>query len=88
MDNGSIIDISREALFVLLKVSLPVLVVTLVVGLIISLFQALTQIQESTISFVPKIIAVSVSLILFMPYMLSTLKMFFERINDQIIGLN
>lgn len=88
MDNGSIIDISREALFVLLKVSLPVLVVTLVVGLIISLFQALTQIQESTISFVPKIIAVSVSLILFMPYMVSTLKMFFERINDQIIGLN
>jgi flagellar biosynthetic protein FliQ len=62
--NGTIIEIAQDSLIVLLKLSLPLLLVALVVGVLISLVQALTQIQEPTISFVPKIIAVFFSLLL------------------------
>ena len=56
MDSLSALEISREAIYILLKVSLPILIGALSIGLIVSLFQALTQIQEPTLSFVPKII--------------------------------
>jgi flagellar biosynthetic protein FliQ len=87
MEAGPLIDISREAIFVMIKVSLPILLVALIVGIIISLFQALTQIQENTLSFVPKLVAVFLCLILFMPYMVSTLKTFSDHINEKIISL-
>jgi flagellar biosynthetic protein FliQ len=87
MEAGALIDISREAIFVMIKVSLPILLVALIVGIIISLFQALTQIQENTLSFVPKLVAVFLCLILFMPYMVSTLKTFSDHINEKIISL-
>jgi flagellar biosynthesis protein FliQ len=58
MDSLQAIEVSKEAMYVLIKLSLPILLTALVVGLVISLFQALTQIQEQTLSFVPKIIAV------------------------------
>ncbi len=68
----------------------PVMLIALIVGLIISLFQALTQIQEMTLSFVPKILAVFFSLIFFMPFMSNTISTFtqsvFERISE--IGKN
>jgi flagellar biosynthetic protein FliQ len=85
MDLGTISDISREAIYVLIIVSAPVLIVALVVGLVISLFQALTQIQETTLTFVPKIIAVYFSMILILPYMFSKLKIFVDHIMQHIV---
>ena len=65
-----VIDLSREALVVTLKLSLPLLSVGLVVGLMVSLFQAVTQIQEQTLAFIPKILAVVITLILMLPTLL------------------
>ncbi|KJV08666.1 flagellar biosynthesis protein FliQ, partial [Elstera litoralis] len=58
MNEANTLEVAREAVLVLLQVSGPIMVISLVVGLIISLFQALTQIQEMTLTFVPKIIVV------------------------------
>ncbi len=69
MNETEIMEIGKNAILVLLEMSLPILMVALVVGLIISLFQALTQIQEATLSFVPKIIAISLALLIFIPMM-------------------
>lgn len=88
MENTDVIEIGKEAIWVLIKISAPCMMVALVVGLIISLFQALTQIQEQTLSFVPKMLAVFLSLILFAPYMVTTLKVFSEHLSERIIGLN
>lgn len=85
MDLGTISDISRQAIYVLIIVSAPVLIVALVVGLVISLFQALTQIQETTLTFVPKIIAVYFSMILILPYIFSKLKIFVDHIMQHIV---
>lgn len=88
MEAAEVITIGKDALIVLLKVSLPIMLVALVVGLLISLFQALTQIQEMTLSFVPKIIAIFFSLILFLPYIFDTLKTFAETLNVKITNLS
>ena len=69
MNEVEVLDISREAVFTLIKVVSPVLLVALFIGLIIGIFQALTQIQEMTLAFVPKIIGVFVTLILLFPFM-------------------
>ncbi|EAU54567.1 flagellar biosynthesis protein FliQ [Mariprofundus ferrooxydans] len=69
MTPDSVIQIGSEALKVVLMISLPMLGVALVVGIAISLFQAVTQIQEMTLTFVPKIIAVFVAMILAAPWM-------------------
>ncbi|HCR85745.1 MAG TPA: flagellar biosynthetic protein FliQ [Alphaproteobacteria bacterium] len=84
METLDVIEIAKEAIFVMLKVSLPILFVALVVGLIISLIQALTQIQEMTISFVPKIICIFVALILMMPLMIEQLKDFTDSLMKRI----
>jgi flagellar biosynthetic protein FliQ len=80
-----VLDVSREAVIVTLKIGAPVMLIALVVGLVISLFQALTQIQEMTLSFIPKIIAIFLSLLLLMPFMLSTLTTFTQGIAERII---
>jgi flagellar biosynthetic protein FliQ len=74
-----VLDYSRDAIWVLLIVSAPIMGVGLAVGIAIALVQALTQIQEMTLVFVPKIVAVFLSLILFMPFMLATMISFMER---------
>lgn len=79
------LEIGRTAIFLFLEISLPVLIVALVVGLIISLFQALTQIQEMTLTFVPKIIAIFVALILLFPYIGGKLSNFSEEIANIIM---
>lgn len=68
-----VIDIISQALFLIIKVSLPVLLVSLCVGLIISIFQTVTSIQEQTLTFVPKIIAVFLSLILLGNWMINSI---------------
>lgn len=87
MNGADVIDVAQDAIWVIIKVSGPVMLVALVVGLVVSMFQALTQIQEMTLTFVPKIIAIFFSLLLFFPYMGDTLGAFMQRIAERIIGL-
>ena len=79
-----VIDIARDALWTLIKIGAPAMGIALVVGLIIALFQALTQIQEMTLTFVPKIIAIFFTLMLVLPYMFETLKDFNEELMNRI----
>ena len=87
METAQVLDVSREAVVVLLKLSAPLMLMALVVGLVISLFQALTQIQEMTLAFVPKILVIFVSLLFFMPFMVTTLVTFTQSLADRIVGL-
>lgn len=73
MSSEFIIGLAGQAVFTVLKVSAPMLILGLAVGLIVSIFQATTQIQEQTLAFVPKIVAVLVALLLFGPWILTTL---------------
>lgn len=81
------IEIGRDAIYVLIIISAPAMLVSLVVGLIIALFQALTQIQEMTLTFVPKILALFLTLIVFMPFMLNTLIDFTHKLNEKIVAI-
>ena len=81
------IDIGRQSLVTLLYIGAPVMLIALGVGLVISLVQALTQMQEMTLSFVPKILLIFVSLIFLMPYMLNTLLVFSRGLFDQMLVL-
>ena len=87
MDTTQVLDIGREAIWVAIKISLPLMLVALAVGLVISLFQALTQIQEATLTFVPKIVAMFFALLIFLPFMFHTLQLLHEHLHEQIIGL-
>lgn len=87
MTPADVIDIGREAIWVLIEVAGPVMMVGLVVGLIISLVQAVTQIQEMTLAFVPKILAIFAALIIFMPFMIATLTGFMNEIAQRIASL-
>lgn len=87
MTAAEVIDVSREAILVMLKIGGPVLLLALVVGLSISLIQALTQIQEMTLSFVPKILVIFLSLLLLMPFMIATLTAFTHQLVDRIVAL-
>jgi len=87
MNGADVIDVAQDAIWVIIKVAGPIMIIALIVGLIISLFQALTQIQEMTLTFVPKIIAIFFSLLIFLPYMGDTLGAFMQRIAERIIGL-
>ena len=73
MNQDVVVSIVTRAMEVGLKVALPILLVGLVVGLVISVFQAVTQIQEQTLSFIPKIVAMGVTLVVGGPWMLSTI---------------
>ena len=86
MNEIEVLDISRDAIFTLLKVVTPVLLVALFIGLIIGIFQALTQIQEMTLAFVAKIIGVFVTIILLFPFMLNQMKTLTEGLFDKIVS--
>lgn len=86
MDIGAVSEISREAVYTLVAVSAPILIVALLVGLAISLLQALTQIQEATLTFVPKIIAVYFSMIVILPYMYTKMAVFMDHVIQRIIS--
>ena len=79
MDASQVFTAGQQGLWVLLMVSAPVLLVVLVVGLIVSVFQAATQINEATLSFVPKIIAAVVVLAVAGPWMMTTLVEYLQR---------
>jgi flagellar biosynthetic protein FliQ len=88
VNTADVLDVTREALMVTLKVGAPVMLIALVVGLIISLLQALTQIQEQTLAFVPKVVIIFVALMALMPFMLNQLIGFTREIAARIAAGN
>jgi len=87
MNETQIIDVARDAIFVALKIAAGPMLAALVVGILISVFQALTQIQEQTLTFVPKIFVIFISVLLLMPFMLGTLETFVRSLADRIIAI-
>jgi len=79
MDASSAVDLARQAVTLVLLVSLPVLVVGMAVGLVISILQAVTQVQEQTLSFVPKIVAMLFTAAMVAPWVARKLMEFSER---------
>jgi flagellar biosynthetic protein FliQ len=79
-------DVAREALWIAVKISLPVLAIGLAVGLIISILQAATQVQESSLAFLPKMLAIVLTLALLLPWMLSVLVEFARRLVTGFAG--
>ena len=88
MNESEIIETTREALLISIQIGAPILVIGLVVGVAIALVQALTQIQEITLVFVPKILAVLLAMFFFLPSMMRTLVVFMESLADKMIGLS
>ena len=76
MTEGQILDVAKEAIYTIIICSAPMLIISLVVGLIVSIFQTVTSIQEQTLTFVPKIIAVFVGLMIFGSWILTNLTEF------------
>ena len=87
MSTNDILEIGTDAILTLLMVGSPIMGVALAVGLMISLFQALTQMQEQTLSFVPKVTAMVVTFMLFLPFMMSTITDFAERMFERAATL-
>ncbi len=87
MNETEVIAVAREAIIVLIKMGAPAMLIALAVGLTIAVFQALTQIQEVTLTFVPKILALFATVLVFVPFMLNTLRSFTHELVDRIISL-
>ena len=84
MSQAEVIGIIQQALYTVMIVSAPMLGVALVIGLIVSVFQAATQINEQTLAFVPKIIAVFAAIIIFGPWMLNKLLDYTQKLFEYI----
>ena len=86
MTEAEIFEIIRDAVFTLLKVVTPIICIALAVGLVIGIFQALTQIQEMTLAFVPKIICVFLALIVLFPFMFNQMQNLSDNLFSRIAG--
>ena len=86
MTGAEVLDVARDAIITLVLVSAPPMLVGLLVGVVISLFQALTQIQEQTIVFVPKILAIFAAMLIALPFMADQLQGHMARVAARIIG--
>ncbi len=87
MEVTEIMDICRDGIYVLVLIAAPCMVASLVVGLIVSLFQALTQIQEQTLTFVPKVLSMLLVLALTMPYTFEHLQAYTNRLTERIVNI-
>lgn len=87
MTPATVVEIGRQAMEVMLLVSAPLFIAALVTGLLISLFQAATQINEATLSFVPKLVVIFIVLILAGPWMITTLTDYMRRLFESIPGM-
>jgi flagellar biosynthesis protein FliQ len=87
MSGAEVLDVGRDAIWLTLQLCAPILIVGLVVGVAIGLFQALTQIQEATLSFVPKLVAILLTFVLTTPFVLVTLREFTRELFGQIVRL-
>ena len=88
MNQADVLEISRLTFLVILKAGGPIMAAGLVVGLIIAIFQTLTSIQEMTLTFVPKIIIIFAAVIVFMPFMMTSVIDFTNTLYDKIVGLS
>jgi len=88
MNAEQVLDFARESIYILLLVSSPIMLVGLAVGLTVAVFQALTQIQEITLTFVPKIIVVFLSMLLLLPFMLQQMEGLMQIVADRIVAIN
>lgn len=86
MTGGEVLDLAREATWVLVVMAAPIMLIGLAVGVAIGIFQALTQIQESTLVFVPKILAIFASVILLLPFMAAAMSGLMGTIVQRIIA--
>jgi len=82
MDAGTVINIARQTIWVIVETAVPVLLVSMVVGLVISLFQTLTSIQEQTLTFVPKLIAILLTIMIIGSWMLNQITGFMNNLWD------
>jgi flagellar biosynthetic protein FliQ len=87
MNGTEVLDVGRDAIWLTIQLCAPILIVGLIVGVAIGLLQALTQIQEATLVYAPKIIAVFVALLVFLPLMGSLLSGFMHQIVARIAGI-
>ncbi len=87
MSGAEVLDVARDALLTLVLVASPLMLIGLVVGVVISLFQALTQIQEMTLVFVPKILAIFIAMLVTLPFMADLLHAYTARIAARIIAM-
>lgn len=87
MSQGDVLSIFKDAVWLILKLAAPMLIVSIVLGLIIAIFQAATQIHEQTLTFVPKIVAIALILVIAGSWMLTSMADFFEAIMSLISGL-
>ena len=87
MSGTEVLDVGRQAIWLTLQLSAPILLVGLVVGVALGFFQALTQIQEQTLTFAPKILAVFIALLLFLPMMGALMASFMQQIAARIAGM-
>jgi flagellar biosynthetic protein FliQ len=86
MSGPEVLDVARDAIVTLVLVSSPLMLVGLAVGIAISLFQALTQIQEMTLIFVPKILAIFATMLIALPFMADLLQGYMARLAARIMG--
>ena len=87
MNGAEVLDVGRDAIWLTLQLSAPILIVGLVVGVGIGLMQALTQIQEATLVYAPKIVAIFVALLVFLPLMGTLMNSFMRQIAARIAGM-
>ena len=87
MTGSEVLDVARSAVWLTLQLSAPIMMVGLVVGVAIGLMQALTQIQEATLVYAPKILAIFLSLLLFLPLMGSLMASFMQQIATRIASM-
>lgn len=80
MQSGEVMDIFRDALFTAFKLASPVLIISVIVGLIISIIQAATQVHEQTLTFVPKLFAIGIILLVLGPWMITQMNEFTLRL--------
>jgi flagellar biosynthesis protein FliQ len=87
MNNADIAMLLRDGMLVMLKLAGPPLLATLVVGLLVALVQAITQINEATLAFVPKILALGAALVLLGPFMVATLTSYTHLLLDRLVAV-
>lgn len=87
MTGAEVLDVGRDAIWLTLQLCAPCLIVGLVIGVAIGLFQALTQIQEQTLVYAPKIVAIFISLLIFLPMMGALMSGFMRQIAARISGM-
>jgi flagellar biosynthesis protein FliQ len=87
MNQDQVVSLVVDAMSVSLKIALPVLLVSLVVGLAVSIFQAVTQIQEQTLTFIPKVVAMAVVIVVAGPWMLGQIVSYTQNLYESIPSL-